>query len=320
MASRIAARYIPRRFSSGGKVLSEEEKAAENVYIKKVEKEKLEKLAHKVAKPEEPVAAAASGATDAKASATSSSAGASTEKVSTDKHRNYGVLAGTITALGALGWYLKSGSEKPKEVGRNLCQLWVEGKDFQHRRLSDVKLVILVLVLRRSLVLRIMLTMLAAYFAGKHKGRLLCSSEALQGPSYNSQVPLVASNRIGTEIIEIAHGNSKITFYRNSSISGPTGELVASANDKEKAVIVAKFDLDKIKAKRHSWEYLRLLSIRDLSLISLLASGKKPTFYKNLVRLDPKDIKLRSGDPSSGAGPWTNSLFKMLLFDETSIM
>lgn len=34
MAGRVAARYISRRFSSGGKVLNEEEKAAENVYIK----------------------------------------------------------------------------------------------------------------------------------------------------------------------------------------------------------------------------------------------------------------------------------------------
>lgn len=35
MATRAAARFLQRRFlSSGGKVLSEEEKAAENVYIK----------------------------------------------------------------------------------------------------------------------------------------------------------------------------------------------------------------------------------------------------------------------------------------------
>ena len=34
MAARIAARYVARRLSTGGKVLSEEEKAAENVYIK----------------------------------------------------------------------------------------------------------------------------------------------------------------------------------------------------------------------------------------------------------------------------------------------
>ncbi|KAG0498527.1 hypothetical protein HPP92_003218 [Vanilla planifolia] len=34
MAARVACRYLVRRFSSGGRVLSEEEKAAENVYIK----------------------------------------------------------------------------------------------------------------------------------------------------------------------------------------------------------------------------------------------------------------------------------------------
>lgn len=34
MAGRVAARYVSRRFSSGGKVLGEEEKAAETVYIK----------------------------------------------------------------------------------------------------------------------------------------------------------------------------------------------------------------------------------------------------------------------------------------------
>lgn len=34
MAARNAFRYVSRRLSSSGKVLSEEEKAAENVYIK----------------------------------------------------------------------------------------------------------------------------------------------------------------------------------------------------------------------------------------------------------------------------------------------
>ncbi|KAJ6671767.1 hypothetical protein OIU85_015507, partial [Salix viminalis] len=38
------------------------------------------------------------------------------KKVSTDKYRNYAVVAGTITALGALGWYLKSGGKKQEEV------------------------------------------------------------------------------------------------------------------------------------------------------------------------------------------------------------
>ncbi|CAK7329125.1 unnamed protein product [Dovyalis caffra] len=145
-----ARRVVFRRFSTGGKVLSEEEKAAENVYIKvivisgqdgllklrvlellgfkfwkgfcrgmvyhrkKVEQEKLEKLARKGPKPEETAAAGSGGATSTAASSTPP--GASAEKVSTDKYRNYAVVAGAITALGALGWYLKSGGKKQEEV------------------------------------------------------------------------------------------------------------------------------------------------------------------------------------------------------------
>ncbi|XP_011006842.1 PREDICTED: uncharacterized protein At2g27730, mitochondrial-like isoform X2 [Populus euphratica] len=110
-----ARRLAFRRFSSGGKVLSEEEKAAENVYIKKAEKEKLEKLARK----EETTASGSGGAsTDIKASTAASPTppGVSTEKVSTDKYRNYAVVAGTVTVFGALGWYLKSGGKKQGEV------------------------------------------------------------------------------------------------------------------------------------------------------------------------------------------------------------
>lgn len=55
----------------------------------------------------------------------------------------------------------------------------------------------------------------------------------MQGHAGANVVPLVASNRIGKEIIEAEHGNSEITFYGNSFIAGPTGEIVAAANDKE---------------------------------------------------------------------------------------
>ncbi|GKU93809.1 hypothetical protein SLEP1_g7374 [Rubroshorea leprosula] len=112
MATRFASRVVSRRFSTGGKILSEEEKAAENVYIKKIEQEKLEKLARKGPKPEEAAAAGSGGSvTDAKPSSSTTS-GASAEKVSTDKYRNYAVVAGAVTGLGALGWYLKSSGKK----------------------------------------------------------------------------------------------------------------------------------------------------------------------------------------------------------------
>ncbi|TVU10564.1 hypothetical protein EJB05_44146 [Eragrostis curvula] len=114
MATRMAARLVQRRFrSSGGKVLGEEEKAAENVYIKKMEQEKLEKLARK-GPGEQASSTTSSAASDVKTgggAAESTSAG-----VSTDKNRNYAVLAGTVAALGGLGWYLLSKPKKTEEV------------------------------------------------------------------------------------------------------------------------------------------------------------------------------------------------------------
>jgi len=104
-----------RLLSSGGKVLGEEEKAAENVYIKKMEQDKLEKLARKgPSSGEQASSTTGSAASDVKATGgptESASAG-----VSTDKNRNYAVLAGTIAALGGLGWYLLSKPKKSEEV------------------------------------------------------------------------------------------------------------------------------------------------------------------------------------------------------------
>ncbi|CAB4283296.1 unnamed protein product [Prunus armeniaca] len=111
MASRMAARFVTRRLSSSGKVLSEEERAAENVYIKKTEQEKLQKLARKGPKPEEnPTESSGGSISDAKPSGSTS--GESTAKVSTDKYRNYAVVAGVVTVGAAAGWYLKSSGKK----------------------------------------------------------------------------------------------------------------------------------------------------------------------------------------------------------------
>ncbi|KAF9594435.1 hypothetical protein IFM89_031037 [Coptis chinensis] len=43
-------KMIPRYFSSDGRVFSEEEKAAENIYIKKMERERIEKAKKKLEK------------------------------------------------------------------------------------------------------------------------------------------------------------------------------------------------------------------------------------------------------------------------------
>lgn len=54
-------------------------------------------------------------------------------------------------------------------------------------------------------------------------------------------------------------------------MTGPTGEIVAVADDKEEAVLIAKFDLDEIKSKRHSWGIFR---------------DRRPDLYKVLLTLD----------------------------------
>ncbi|KVG93227.1 uncharacterized protein At2g27730, mitochondrial-like [Cynara cardunculus var. scolymus] len=113
MATRQAVRFVSRRFSSSGKILSEEEKAAENVYIKKAEQEKLEKLARKGQQAE---ATSGGSGTGSGSNANPSESIASTGGVSSDKNRNYAVIAGVVTGLGALGWYLKSKNKKTEEL------------------------------------------------------------------------------------------------------------------------------------------------------------------------------------------------------------
>ncbi|KNA02629.1 hypothetical protein SOVF_216810, partial [Spinacia oleracea] len=80
----------------------------------KMEKEKLEKLARQGPKQAE-TQAPNSGAPATEA-VKPSGPEPSAPKTSTDKHRNYAVIAGLVTALGAAGWYYKSGSKKTEEV------------------------------------------------------------------------------------------------------------------------------------------------------------------------------------------------------------
>ncbi|XP_052145609.1 N-carbamoylputrescine amidase [Oryza glaberrima] len=93
----------------------------------------------------------------------------------------------------------------------------------------------------------------------------------MQGHAGANLVPLVASNRIGRETVETEHGESTITFFGNSFIAGPTGEIVKLANDKDEDVLVAEFDLDEIKSTRHGWGIFR---------------DRRPDLYKVLLTLD----------------------------------
>jgi N-carbamoylputrescine amidase len=75
----------------------------------------------------------------------------------------------------------------------------------------------------------------------------------MQGHAGANYVPLVASNRIGTEKGEAG----EMTFYGSSFIADPMGAIVAELGRSEEGVIAATFDLDEIAKMRASWGLFR---------------------------------------------------------------
>lgn len=75
----------------------------------------------------------------------------------------------------------------------------------------------------------------------------------MQGHAAANIIPLVASNRVGTEVQD----ESSMTFYGSSFIAGSTGEIVKQMDRNKEGVIVAEFDLDEIREKRQSWGIYR---------------------------------------------------------------
>lgn len=75
----------------------------------------------------------------------------------------------------------------------------------------------------------------------------------MQGHAAANMVPLVASNRIGTEKGQAG----EMTFYGSSFIADPTGAIVAELGRTEEGVVTARFDLDEIAQARTSWGLFR---------------------------------------------------------------
>ncbi len=75
----------------------------------------------------------------------------------------------------------------------------------------------------------------------------------MQGHAGANLVPLVASNRVGREAGLLA----TTTFYGSSFIADPTGAKLAEAGREEEAVLISRFDLDKIRRQRDSWGVFR---------------------------------------------------------------
>ena len=76
----------------------------------------------------------------------------------------------------------------------------------------------------------------------------------MRGHAGSNIMPVIASNRIGSEV---APGGTEVTFYGSSFISDHTGQLVAKASRDREEVLLATFDLDAIAALRASWGLFR---------------------------------------------------------------
>ena len=74
----------------------------------------------------------------------------------------------------------------------------------------------------------------------------------MQGHAAANMMPLVASNRTGTERL-----STEITFYGSSFIADATGAIVAELGRQDEGVITAAFDLDAIARQRAGWGLFR---------------------------------------------------------------
>lgn len=92
-------------------------------------------------------------------------------------------------------------------------------------------------------------------------------TRTMQGHAAANVMPLVASNRYGTEV-----GKERtITFYGSSFIADHTGAIVAVAERQGDAVLTAEFDLDATRRYRHNWGVFR---------------DRRPDLYGALLTLD----------------------------------
>ncbi|WP_425314073.1 nitrilase-related carbon-nitrogen hydrolase [Shewanella dokdonensis] len=95
-----------------------------------------------------------------------------------------------------------------------------------------------------------------------------------QGHAAANLVPVIASNRIGTEKSKFIEG-LEMTFYGSSFIADQTGALVAQADKTSECVLVHEFDLTEIDKQRISWGLFR---------------DRRPAMYETLLTSDGENI------------------------------
>ncbi|MCX7714930.1 MAG: N-carbamoylputrescine amidase [Clostridia bacterium] len=87
------------------------------------------------------------------------------------------------------------------------------------------------------------------------------------GHSACNLMPVIASNRIGTERMD----DSFIKFYGSSFITNAVGEKIAQAGRDEETILTAEFDLDDISKQRIEWGIFR---------------DRRPDLYKVILTYD----------------------------------
>jgi len=93
----------------------------------------------------------------------------------------------------------------------------------------------------------------------------------MRGHAAANMVPVVASNRIGSETID----QSSITFYGSSFITDYTGKLLAEADRESESVILAEFELEGMAARRRGWGLFR---------------DRRPNTYNRLITCDGQTV------------------------------
>jgi N-carbamoylputrescine amidase len=89
------------------------------------------------------------------------------------------------------------------------------------------------------------------------------------GHSACNLVPVIASNRIGTEKAE----DSEINFYGSSFITNGTGEVIAEASRDKEEILTAELDLEEMEKARVEWGIFR---------------DRRPELYKAILTYDGK--------------------------------
>lgn len=94
----------------------------------------------------------------------------------------------------------------------------------------------------------------------------------MQGHAAANQIPVIASNRIGTETATMR--DLSLTFFGSSFITDHTGTIVEKADRTSEAIITHEFDLEDIAFQRSAWGLFR---------------DRRPEHYSALMTLDGKN-------------------------------